>query len=59
MSATLFGAWLGGLAITAGLGFASPLYAGSGIVLVSLIVMVVAARQARAPTLQTDLNLVR
>ncbi|CAM5654609.1 hypothetical protein SALBM311S_04011 [Streptomyces alboniger] len=41
------GAWLGGLAITAGLGYTAPLYV-VGIVLVSVIVMVVAARQARS-----------
>ncbi|MDH6629651.1 DHA1 family inner membrane transport protein [Streptomyces sp. LBL] len=48
------GAWLGGLAITAGLGYASPLYVGAGICLVSVIVMVVAARQARSPAQETD-----
>ncbi|MEU5346794.1 MFS transporter [Streptomyces sp. NPDC020766] len=48
------GAWLGGLAITAGLGYASPLYVGAGIVLISVVVMAVAARQARSPAQQTD-----
>jgi DHA1 family inner membrane transport protein len=48
------GAWLGGLAITAGLGYAAPLYVGAGIVLISVIVMVVAAHQARSPAPQTD-----
>ena len=43
------GAWLGGLAITAGLGYAAPLYVGAGIALTSVIVMVVAAHQARSP----------
>ncbi|KOG42442.1 MFS transporter [Streptomyces resistomycificus] len=43
------GAWLGGLAITAGLGYTAPLYVGAGIVLVSVIVMVVAARMAGNP----------
>lgn len=42
------GAWLGGLAITAGLGYTAPLFVGAGIVLVSVIVMAVAARQARS-----------
>ena len=42
------GAWLGGLAITAGLGYTAPLYIGAGIALTS-VVMVVAARQARSP----------
>jgi DHA1 family inner membrane transport protein len=40
------GAWLGGLAITAGLGYTAPLYVGAGIVLISVVVMAVAARQA-------------
>ncbi|MFI6855826.1 MFS transporter [Streptomyces sp. NPDC050416] len=42
------GAWLGGLAITAGLGYASPLYVGAGIALLATVVMVIAARQARS-----------
>ena len=48
------GAWLGGLAITAGLGYTAPLYVGAGIVLVSVVVMVVAAHQARSPARQLD-----
>ncbi|MEU7722124.1 MFS transporter [Streptomyces tibetensis] len=40
------GAWLGGLAITAGFGYSSPLYVGAGIALTSWVVMVVAARRA-------------
>ncbi|MFD6169517.1 MFS transporter [Streptomyces coeruleorubidus] len=43
------GAWLGGLAITAGLGYTSPLYVGAGIALLSTVVMVIAARRARTP----------
>ncbi|MGW3941196.1 MFS transporter [Streptomyces phaeochromogenes] len=43
------GAWLGGLAITAGLGYTAPLYVGAGIVLISVIVMAVAARRAKSP----------
>jgi DHA1 family inner membrane transport protein len=43
------GAWLGGLAITAGLGYTAPLYVGAGIVLTSVIVMVIAAHRARSP----------
>ncbi|MER7406548.1 MFS transporter [Streptomyces sp. NPDC000070] len=43
------GAWLGGLAITAGFGYASPLYVGAGIALLSTVVMVIAARRARSP----------
>ncbi|WP_455711210.1 hypothetical protein [Streptomyces iakyrus] len=42
------GTWLGGLAISAGLGYTAPLYVGAGIVLMSLAVMVVAARRARS-----------
>ena len=42
------GAWLGGLAITAGLGYTAPLYVGAGIVLIAVIVMVVAAHRARS-----------
>ncbi|MEQ4718263.1 MFS transporter [Nonomuraea sp. B19D2] len=42
------GAWLGGLAITAGLGYAAPLYVGAAIALTSVIVMVVAAHPARS-----------
>ncbi|MEU7861171.1 MFS transporter [Nonomuraea sp. NPDC049141] len=48
------GAWLGGLAITAGLGYTAPLYVGAGIALTSVIVMVVAAHQARSPAQQTE-----
>ncbi|MES5819892.1 MFS transporter [Streptomyces sp. RG80] len=40
------GAWLGGLAITAGLGYTAPLYVGAGITVVSVAVMAVAARLA-------------
>lgn len=43
------GAWLGGLAITAGLGYTAPLYVGAGIVLTSVVVMTVAAHLARNP----------
>ncbi|QQM47298.1 MFS transporter [Streptomyces liliifuscus] len=46
------GAWLGGLAITAGLGYTAPLYVGAGIVLISVVVMAVAARQAESPAPQ-------
>ncbi|GAB2746166.1 MFS transporter [Streptomyces bullii] len=40
------GAWSGGLAITAGLGYTAPLFVGAGIVLVSVVVMAVAAHRA-------------
>jgi DHA1 family inner membrane transport protein len=41
------GAWLGGVTITAGLGYASPIWAGAGITLVGLLVMAFAAAKAR------------
>ncbi|UUU20169.1 MFS transporter [Streptomyces sp. DSM 40750] len=47
------GAWLGGLAITAGLGYTAPLYVGAGITLTSVIVMAVAAHHARSPSVRT------
>jgi DHA1 family inner membrane transport protein len=40
------GAWLGGVAVSAGLGYTAPLYVGSGLVLAGLAVMIVAARLA-------------
>ncbi|MGW3412610.1 MFS transporter [Streptomyces sp. NPDC000888] len=50
------GAWLGGVAITAGFGYTSPLYVGAGIVFLSVIVMAVAARQAKSPTFTVQPN---
>ena len=41
------GAWLGGIAITAGLGYTSPLWVGSALTLAGLAVMVFAASNAR------------
>jgi DHA1 family inner membrane transport protein len=41
------GAWLGGVTITAGLGYTSPIWAGAGITLLGLAVMVLAAAQAK------------
>ncbi|WP_127792522.1 MFS transporter [Agromyces sp. LHK192] len=41
------GAWAGGLAITAGLGYASPMFVGAGITAAALVVMIVAAAAAR------------
>ncbi|MGO4755681.1 MFS transporter, partial [Streptomyces sp. 2MCAF27] len=38
------GAWLGGLAISAGLGYTAPLYVGAAVVALGLVVMVAAAR---------------
>ncbi|MCL2555093.1 MAG: MFS transporter [Actinomycetia bacterium] len=40
------GAWLGGLAISAGLGYRSPLFVGAAIVTAGLAVMIVTARTA-------------
>ncbi len=44
------GAWLGGIAITAGLGFTSPLWVGAGLALGALVVLVVAERLASRRT---------
>ena len=41
------GAWLGGFAISIGLGYTAPLYVGAVIVLIGLAVMVTAARLMR------------
>ncbi len=38
------GAWLGGLAISVGLGYTAPLYVGAVLVILGLVVMVVTAR---------------
>ena len=42
------GAWLGGVTITAGLGYTSPIWAGAAITLLGLLVMAGAAARARA-----------
>jgi DHA1 family inner membrane transport protein len=41
------GAWLGGVTITAGLGYTSPIWAGAGITLLGLVVMAGAAVRAK------------
>ena len=41
------GAWMGGVTITAGLGYTSPIWAGAGITLLGLAVMVFAAAAAK------------
>ncbi|VXC45251.1 Inner membrane transport protein YdhP [Arthrobacter sp. 9AX] len=41
------GAWLGGVTITAGLGYTSPIWAGAGITLLGLAVMTFAAAAAK------------
>jgi DHA1 family inner membrane transport protein len=43
------GAWLGGLAISAGLGYTAPLYVGAAVVLAGLAVMTIAARRSDGP----------
>ncbi|MER6133683.1 MFS transporter [Streptomyces sp. NPDC001815] len=48
------GAWLGGLAITAGLGYRAPLYVGAVLALTAVIVMAVAAQLARPCAVQAD-----
>ncbi|MFF7542752.1 MFS transporter [Streptomyces canus] len=53
------GAWAGGLAITAGLGYTAPLYVGAGIVLTSVLVMTVAAHRARPAARQARASAVR
>ncbi len=44
------GAWVGGLTISAGLGYTSPIWAGAGITAAALVVMAVAARTAPRTT---------
>ncbi|SCL46615.1 MFS transporter [Micromonospora chersina] len=41
------GAWLGGLTIDAGLGFTAPIWAGAGLTLLGLAVLLLAERHAR------------
>jgi DHA1 family inner membrane transport protein len=41
------GAWLGGVTITAGLGYTSPIWAGAGITVLGLGVMLFAAAKAK------------
>lgn len=42
------GAWLGGLTISAGLGYTSPIWVGAGLALGALVVLVVAEQAARS-----------
>ncbi|KQU57356.1 MFS transporter [Rhodococcus sp. Leaf278] len=44
------GAWLGGVTISAGLGYTSPLWAGSGITVLALVVLLFATRLLRRST---------
>ncbi|MGG5173843.1 MFS transporter [Pseudarthrobacter sp. J1763] len=48
------GAWLGGVTITAGLGYTSPIWAGAGITLLGLVVMIFAAAQAKRATAEVN-----
>ena len=41
------GSWLGGVTITAGLGYTSPIWAGAAITMLGLVVVVFAARRAK------------
>lgn len=41
------GAWVGGMTIAAGLGYTSPIWAGAGITVLGLLVLLPAARRAR------------
>ncbi|WP_067439850.1 MFS transporter [Nocardioides jensenii] len=43
------GAWLGGLTISAGLGYVSPLWVGAGLTLAALVVLAVAETSVRTP----------
>lgn len=43
------GAWAGGLGISAGLGYTSPIWIGAAITASALVVMVIAARTSRTP----------
>lgn len=49
------GAWLGGLTITAGLGFTAPLWAGAALTLLGLVALGVATLQERRAVPQTSL----
>lgn len=52
------GAWLGGFAISVGLGYTAPLYVGAALVLLGLAVMMIAARRSgRSEPHTTDLGL--
>jgi DHA1 family inner membrane transport protein len=53
------GAWAGGLAITAGLGYTAPLYAGALMVLTAVAVMAVAARRVSSSGRQRQAAVVR
>jgi DHA1 family inner membrane transport protein len=48
------GAWLGGVTITAGLGYTSPIWAGAGITLLGLVVMIIAAVGAKRAVRQAS-----
>ncbi|MHA7291423.1 MFS transporter [Arthrobacter sp. MDT3-24] len=48
------GAWLGGVTITAGLGYTSPIWAGAGITLLGLAVMIIAAAGAKRAVRQAS-----
>lgn len=50
------GAWLGGVAISAGGGYTSPIWVGAGLTSLALLVMIAAATRARTPALKPALT---
>ncbi|MCZ4519301.1 MFS transporter [Rhodococcus ruber] len=50
------GAWLGGVTISAGLGYTSPIWAGSGITVLALVVLLFATRLLRRSTPGSDVE---
>jgi DHA1 family inner membrane transport protein len=48
------GAWLGGLAIAAGLGYTAPIWAGAGLTLLALAVVIPAAAAVKRAASHTD-----
>ncbi|MDR5876292.1 MFS transporter [Vreelandella gomseomensis] len=50
-----FGTWLGGLAIAAGLGFASPLWVGAGLATAALLVLMPSSVASRRTASSTEL----
>jgi DHA1 family inner membrane transport protein len=51
------GAWIGGITISAGLGFTSPLWAGAAITAAAVVVMAVAATRASARSAAPEVEL--
>ena len=53
------GAWLGGITITAGLGYTSPIWAGAGVTVLALAVMLAASTSASASARARETAVVR